>query len=161
MPLVVREACGACHLETIQAAERSIMATGAMLFNGASYNNGLVSNKRGLFGEAYTSATGNSLFVVETHTLYEREVSMGERVRVRGHLLGADAKRLHYALEMHKAGDERRAAVQELMALHIGMSARRAAPFPPDRQARIGEIAAAHARLPRPPGLGRRIALPG
>lgn len=112
-------------------------------------------------GEAYTSATGNSLFVVETHILYERELTVGERVRVRAHVLGADAKRLHFALEMHKAGDERRAALQELLGLHVGMSARRAAPFPPDRQARIAEIAAAHARLPRPPGLGRAIALPG
>jgi len=51
---IAREACGACHLEIIQAAERSIMATGAMLFNGASYNNGILSNKRGILGEAYT-----------------------------------------------------------------------------------------------------------
>jgi hypothetical protein len=51
---VAREACGACHLEIIQAAERSIMATGAMLFNGASYNNGILPNKRGILGEAYT-----------------------------------------------------------------------------------------------------------
>jgi hypothetical protein len=51
---VAREACGACHLEIIQAAERSIMATGAMLFNGASYNNGILPDKRGILGEAYT-----------------------------------------------------------------------------------------------------------
>jgi hypothetical protein len=49
-----REACGACHLPIIQAAERSMMATGAMLWNGAAYNNGIASNKRGVFGEAYT-----------------------------------------------------------------------------------------------------------
>ena len=51
---VVRHACGACHLTVIQAAERSIMATGAMLFNGASYNNGILPFKRGVLGEAYT-----------------------------------------------------------------------------------------------------------
>ena len=51
---VAREACGACHLPVIQAAERSIMATGAMLFNGASYNNGILPFKRGVLGEAYT-----------------------------------------------------------------------------------------------------------
>ena len=51
---VAREACGACHLPVIQAAERSMMATGAMLWNGAAYNNGIVPFKRGLFGEAYT-----------------------------------------------------------------------------------------------------------
>ncbi len=51
---VAREACGACHLPVIQAAERSLMATGAMLWNGASYNNGILDDKRGVLGEAYT-----------------------------------------------------------------------------------------------------------
>jgi hypothetical protein len=51
---VAREACGACHIETIEAAERSIMASGAMLWGGASYNNGIVPFKNYIFGEAYT-----------------------------------------------------------------------------------------------------------
>lgn len=52
---VVRESCGACHLRVIEAAERSLMATGAMLWNGAAYNNGIVPFKRGVLGESYTS----------------------------------------------------------------------------------------------------------
>ena len=51
---VARAACGACHLEEIQAAERSLMATTAMLWGGASYNNGLLPFKRYIFGESYT-----------------------------------------------------------------------------------------------------------
>jgi hypothetical protein len=51
---VAREACGACHIETIEAAERSIMASGAMLWGGAAYNNGVVPFKNYIFGEAYT-----------------------------------------------------------------------------------------------------------
>lgn len=51
---VVRQACGACHLPIIQAAERSLMATGAMLWGGASYNNGIVPYKRYILGEGYT-----------------------------------------------------------------------------------------------------------
>jgi hypothetical protein len=51
---VARESCGACHLEVIEAAERSLMATGAMLWGGAAYNNGIVPFKNYLFGEAYT-----------------------------------------------------------------------------------------------------------
>ncbi len=51
---VVREACGACHMATIEAAERSIMASGAMLWGGAAYNNGIVPFKNYIFGEAYT-----------------------------------------------------------------------------------------------------------
>ncbi len=51
---VAREACGACHIETIEAAERSIMATGAMLWGGAAYNNGILPYKNYILGEAYT-----------------------------------------------------------------------------------------------------------
>ncbi len=51
---VVRESCGACHIEVIEAAERSIMASGAMLWGGASYNNGIVPFKNYAFGEAFT-----------------------------------------------------------------------------------------------------------
>jgi hypothetical protein len=51
---VARLACGACHLSTIEAAERSIMSTGAMLWGGAGYNNGIVPFKNYIFGEAYT-----------------------------------------------------------------------------------------------------------
>ena len=49
-----RDSCGACHIEIIEAAERSIMSSGAMLFGGAAYNNGIVPFKNYLFGEAYT-----------------------------------------------------------------------------------------------------------
>jgi hypothetical protein len=51
---VARDSCGACHIETIEAAERSLMATGAMFWGGASYNNGVVPLKNYVIGEAYT-----------------------------------------------------------------------------------------------------------
>jgi hypothetical protein len=51
---IAREACGACHLPIIQAAERSIMATGAMLWGGGAYNNGILPQKNYIVGEAYT-----------------------------------------------------------------------------------------------------------
>ena len=51
---VAREACGACHLPQIEAGERSLMATGAMLWGGAAYNNGILPFKNYMFGEAYT-----------------------------------------------------------------------------------------------------------
>ena len=51
---VAREACGACHERIVAAVERSLMATGAMLFGGASYNNGILPFKRYVLGEAHT-----------------------------------------------------------------------------------------------------------
>ena len=51
---VARQACGACHQELIEKAERSLMASGAMLFGGAAYNNGILPFKHYILGEAYT-----------------------------------------------------------------------------------------------------------
>jgi acyl-CoA thioester hydrolase len=110
-------------------------------------------------GNAYREATGNSCFTAETHTLYEREVKVGERLRVATTLLGADGKRLHYFHEMFHAEEGHRVAAQELLALHIDMGVRRVAPFPPDRLTAIDAVLRARAHLPMPPGVGRRIAL--
>ncbi len=51
---VARESCGACHLPVVQATERSLMATSAMLWGGAAYNNGILPYKRYILGESYT-----------------------------------------------------------------------------------------------------------
>lgn len=52
---VARLACGSCHLPIVQASERSLMATSAMLWGGAAYNNGILPFKRPVLGEAYTA----------------------------------------------------------------------------------------------------------
>ena len=52
---VARLSCGACHLPIIQASERSLMATSAMFWGGAAYNNGILPYKRYILGEAYTA----------------------------------------------------------------------------------------------------------
>jgi hypothetical protein len=50
---VAREACGACHMEIIEASVRSLHATGAMLWGGASYNNGILPFKNYILGSSY------------------------------------------------------------------------------------------------------------
>jgi hypothetical protein len=51
---VARQACGACHMAVIAAAERSLMATTAMFWAAGAYNNGILPFKHSLLGEAYT-----------------------------------------------------------------------------------------------------------
>ena len=46
------------------------------------------------------------------------------------------------------------------MTLHMDMTARKVAPFPPDIYARIQAVVASHAAVPRPDGIGRAVALP-
>jgi acyl-CoA thioester hydrolase len=112
-------------------------------------------------GNAYREATGNSCFTAETHTVYEREVHAGDRLRVRTWLLGADAKRVHYFHEMFHADSGERSCVQELMALHIDMGVRRVAPFPAERQAELADFVRRFRPAELPKGAGRRIAMPG
>jgi len=111
-------------------------------------------------GDAYREATGNSCFTAETHTVYEREVRLGEQLLVHTWLLGADTKRLHYFHELFHVDSGERSAVQELMALHIDMRSRRVAPFPEDRQLVLTEAVAEYAPAQPPRGIGRRIAMP-
>jgi acyl-CoA thioester hydrolase len=112
-------------------------------------------------GNAYREVSGNSCFTAETHTLYEREVHLGDKLLVRTWLLGADSKRLHYFHEMFHGDSGERSAVQELMALHIDMGIRRVAPFPADKYAALQAAVERYAPAARPKGIGRRIALPG
>jgi acyl-CoA thioester hydrolase len=111
-------------------------------------------------GRRYKDATNHGTFVAETHNLYERELLVGERVRVATQILGTDSKRLHLAHEMFNLANGERAATQELMYLHINLAARRVVPWLPEARERVAAAAAAHAGLARPDWAGRRIAMP-
>jgi acyl-CoA thioester hydrolase len=99
-------------------------------------------------------------FVAETHNLYERELLVGAAVRVTTQVLAVDDKRLHLGHEMFGLDGGQRCATQELMFLHVDLAARRVSPFPQDLARRIGIAAEAHAALPQPAWVGRRIAMP-
>jgi acyl-CoA thioester hydrolase len=111
-------------------------------------------------GLDYRRSTDKGTFVVETHNRYERELLVGEKVGVTTQIVGTDGKRLHLAHEMFRRRDGERAATQELMFLHVDLAARRVCPFPPDLKARVDAAAGAHAALPRPDWVGRRVAMP-
>jgi acyl-CoA thioester hydrolase len=111
-------------------------------------------------GLRYKDDTNHGTFVAETHNLYERELLVGERVRVATRILGADSKRLHLAHEMFSLANGQRAATQELMYLHIDLSARRVVPWLPEAYEQVTTAAAAHSHLLRPDWAGRRIAMP-
>lgn len=108
----------------------------------------------------YRERTGHSTFAAETHTLYEREVTVGERVRVITRIMGADAKRLHLFQEMFRAETGERVAAHEQMTLSIDLRIRRVAPWAEDRLPVLEEAARVQSREPVPPGVGRRIAMP-
>jgi len=83
-------------------------------------------------GRQYKDSTNKGTFAVETHNLYERELLVGERVRISTLILALD-----------------------------DLSTRRVEPFPDDVRERVAAAGAAHAHLPRPDWVGRRIAMSG
>jgi acyl-CoA thioester hydrolase len=111
-------------------------------------------------GVDYLKETQHSCFTAEVHVRYLRELNAGDRVRVSFQLLDFDAKRLHYFEELRHAEAGWRSATSENMALHVDMTARKTAPFPETIAARLAQMKAAHAALPLPEGLGRRIVMP-
>lgn len=110
-------------------------------------------------GQAYRDAGNASVFVVEAHVTYEREVGEGDPLAFETMVLGTDAKRIHLFHVMRHATGGWIAATNELMMIHIDMTTRSVASLPEAVQHRLAEVADAHAGLPRPPQSGRSISL--
>jgi len=110
-------------------------------------------------GPDYRQAREASFFAAETHTLYKRELTAGEAVRVTIQLIDYDDKRLHFYQEARHAAEGWVAATCENLSLHIDMATRRVAPFPDDILDNLAVMRAAHARLKTPEALGRAMGL--
>jgi acyl-CoA thioester hydrolase len=111
-------------------------------------------------GATYMEERQGSTFTAECHVRYLREIGHGDPVQISIILLAADQKRLHTFEEMRHASEGWLSATSENMSVHVDMRARKVAPFPPDIQARIKVVADAHAAIPRPEGIGRRVGMP-
>lgn len=110
-------------------------------------------------GPDYLETRGASYFTAEIHTVYRRELSQREEVRVTVQLIDHDEKRIHAYLEVRESREGWVAATCEKLFLHVDMSERRVCPFPQDIQSNLAAMKAAHARLPRPEVLGRSVSL--
>ena len=110
-------------------------------------------------GPNYVKAR-NASFFLEAHVTYIRELHERDRVRVTVQLLDFDAKRVHYVQEMFHADAGWLACVTENIVMHIDMTAKKSAPFPPDMLERIMAMHAAHKTLSVPPQVGHRISIP-
>ena len=92
----------------------------------------------------YRARTRCTLYSLESHIHWLREVKYGVTVEVDAHVLGYDAKRLHLAMELRIAGSMDVVAATEYMLLHYRQGDHPgAASFPPDVLARIESLKAA------------------
>ena len=108
--------------------------------------------------EAYR-AGGHSLFTMQTMIFNLAEAYLGDRLGLSLQLLDADEKRLHIFHMMHNAETGALLATGEQMLVHVDMAAGRSTAMPPELQARVQAVLAAHADLPRPAQGGRNIAI--
>ncbi|MBI3699227.1 MAG: thioesterase family protein [Afipia sp.] len=111
-------------------------------------------------GPDYMKERNCSTFSAEAHIRYLREVHLGDPVQVAIYILAADEKRIHTFEELRHATEGWLSATSEGMSLHVDMNTRKTAPFPPDIAARIYAVTQVHSAVPRPDGIGRRIAMP-
>ena len=82
-------------------------------------------------GPGYMKERHGSTFTAECHVRYLREIHLGDPVQVAILLVGADEKRLHTFEELRHATEGWLSATSENMTIHIDMTARKTAPFPP------------------------------
>ncbi|SEO85467.1 thioesterase family protein [Amycolatopsis saalfeldensis] len=98
---------------------------------------------------AYRAATGASLYTVEAHVRYLREVGADAGLEVATSVLSVGAKKTRLCHEMRVGGEL--VATEELLCLHVAGG--RASPFPDDVAARLSRYAG-----PVPDYAGRAIA---
>jgi acyl-CoA thioester hydrolase len=110
-------------------------------------------------GAAYRQRANKSVFVLETHVTYDREVHAGDPLRFTTQILGYDAKRLHVFHHMYHATAGFLVATTELIMLHVDLVERRSTSMPDATLAKIAALARVHAALPKPPQAGRVIGI--
>ena len=97
---------------------------------------------------AYREQSDCSLYTVETHTHFLREINAKDNVEVRARVIGADDVRLHAALELVCDGKEKPAATCEVMMVHVSQTPTvRISPFPKQVAAAIAQLQQATATL--------------
>ncbi len=105
---------------------------------------------------ATQGTTKGTVYTLEDHRWYEREVHEGATLEVETHVLDVDAKRIHLWQSLNVQGQ--RCAVAETMLLHISQAGPtpRSAPMPDQAQAALREHLLTQAVSPRAGTMGIR-----
>ena len=104
--------------------------------------------------QAYREASGCSIYTVEAHLTYQREVPPETPLAFESWVLGVDAKRLHLFHRMLHADEGWVAATHELMLLHVDKVNGGVAPMPEAMVNQLSELRDVHAALERPAEIG-------
>ena len=100
-----------------------------------------------------------SSFTGELHATYQRELMVGDPIRITTQLLGFDPKRCHFIQCMYHAREGYLAATLEWLLLYVDMTTRRVATMPEPLQRHLARVVEAHKQIPLPPEVGRKVSL--
>ncbi len=106
-------------------------------------------------------AGGHSYYTVETHINYYQECSVGDPLRVTTQVLGADEKRLHFFHQMYHDDSGELLATTEQMLLHVNTDTTKTCPTREPVSGAVAALSKAHADIPVPPQVGRRMSIAG
>lgn len=108
-------------------------------------------------GADYREQTGGTIYTVEAHTTFLREVKVGSPLRFTTQLLGFDAKRMQVFHRMFHGTEDYLAATFETMMLYVDQATMQVTPFPPEILTNFEAVYASHRQLERPSQAGRAI----
>lgn len=109
--------------------------------------------------QGYRERTNHAFFALESHVIYVQEVLPQDVMHFTSRIIGLTPKRLHCFHAMFRGLGGPRAAINEVMYVHIDLAQHRSAPMPADVEIRVRSVYATHAQLPSPPEAGRGIKL--
>ena len=98
-------------------------------------------------GRVYTASGDGTVFALEANIRYERELHLDDTIRITTRLVDRNDKLLHLLHSMHRECSGERAAVMELMLMHVDPVTRRGTPWPLAIRQRLEAIAEVHAVL--------------
>ncbi|MFM9138407.1 MAG: thioesterase family protein, partial [Actinomycetota bacterium] len=107
------------------------------------------------FTDAYL-ASGRTFYTVESHIRFLDQTHQGDKVKVMVRVASYDDKRIHLWTEIVRA-DGVVAATGEHLFLHVDTASGKSSPMGSEMLAKLRPIGDAHAALPAPVGIGRRV----
>ncbi len=109
--------------------------------------------------QAYRDSGQGTLYTLETHIRYFREVKVGQPLLVTSQLFERDAKRMRLYNRTFVEGEDEPSAAAEFLLLHVAGVPPRSAPFGAPMMAALARLDRLQADLAPPEDAGRGIKL--
>ncbi|WP_323006704.1 thioesterase family protein [Pseudorhodobacter sp.] len=107
---------------------------------------------------AYALEQRKGFFRLEKHLRYQAELRLGTPIVVTSYIVMTDLKRVQLFHQLWNAQSGQRSATLDCIAIYVDLETRQTgAMVRQDLVAAWQEMAQAHAALPVPPGIGRRV----